>query len=77
MPDDQKLVAGRRRPEESLDDLPVRPAHADAEHVDQHPAAVGDVLDARLRDLAEMERAGFAGDDGDRTHLEIIPLPVG
>ena len=75
MPDDQKIVAARRRPEESFDDLPVRSANADAEHVDPHAAAVGDVFNPWPRDLAEMERVWFGGDDGDRAHLEIIPLP--
>ena len=55
MADDEEFVAGGRRPEQPFDDLPICSAEPDPDDVDAHTAALGDVVDARARHLAEME----------------------
>ena len=68
MADDEVVVTLGSTAEDPLDDLPVRPTTADPEDPDEHAAAVRNILDARPPDLAEMERVGFAGDDGNASH---------
>jgi len=53
--DDEEVVTRRRRAEQGVDDLLVGPARPDADDIDEHPAAVGNVAHERSADLPEIE----------------------
>jgi hypothetical protein len=49
-------------------DLPVRAVDADAQDAHEYAPAAGDVVDGGLRRLAQVDRIGLPGDDGDGFH---------
>src|SRR5262249_10246620 len=65
---DEELVAGRSRAVLGSVDLLVGSIDADAKHLDENAAAVGDVGTAGLRDLPEVNRAGSPWMTGDCFH---------
>ncbi|HZF57568.1 MAG TPA: hypothetical protein VEZ19_03735 [Rubrobacter sp.] len=71
MAGDQKVVALRGRTVLAGVDLPVCPVHPDAQYLDEYAAPVGNVLDARLRQVCEVHAVGLTGEDGDRFHPEL------
>jgi hypothetical protein len=69
---DQKVVALRGGAVLGVVDLLVRSVHPDAQHLDEDAAAAGYVVDARLRQVGQVNAVGLAGKDGDRFHLGLL-----
>ena len=74
---DEEVVPGRRGAVLGRVDLLVGSVDADAKHLHLHAAAVRNVLDARLRDLAEVHRVGLPWMNGDGFHVAIEPRRAG
>jgi hypothetical protein len=72
VPGDEVVVAGRCGAVLGGVDLLVRAVDAHAEHLDLHPAPVGDVVDVRLRDLPEVDRVGRSWMYGDGSHTASV-----
>ena len=70
--DDQEVGARRGCTVLGGVDLLVRAVDADAEDANEHAPVLRDVLDRRLRNVFEMDRAGLAGRDRDRLHGAIV-----
>src|SRR5438876_6511510 len=68
---DEEVVARRSPAVESLVDLLVRAVDSDAEHLDEHPSAVGHVPDRGFRNLGQMGRARLPRMHRDRLHVRV------
>jgi hypothetical protein len=72
VPGHQEVVALRGVAVLGVVDLLVCPIHADAQHLHQNAASVGDVVDARLRKVGQVDAAGLARENGYCFHQELL-----
>src|SRR5205085_9492750 len=70
---DEEVVARGRGAVFGRVDLLVGPVDADAQHPDLHAAAVGDVADGGLGDLAQVDRVRLTWMNGDCSHAASVP----
>jgi hypothetical protein len=69
---DQDIVALGCHAVLGIVDLLVCPVHAYAQHLDEDPPAIGDIVDARLRQVGQVYAVGLAGKNGHRFHRELL-----